>query len=157
MKKPALLLTSALLLSLALTACGGESAPAESAVPSAPPAESVSPAASAAPMESTAPAESAAPQDDGAVLYTPGSYTGTADGYNGPITVTVVVTTDRIESITVDSHSDSENIIQKASDHIAPAIIEANSTDVEPISGATLTSDGYKGAVRAALAQASAG
>ena len=148
MKKPVLLLTSALLLTLALTACGGEPAPAESTAPSAAPAESGSPAASAAPETS------AAPEAAGEILYTPGSYTGVGEGYNGPITVTVVTAADHIESITVNSHSDSDGIIQKAGDHIAPAIIAANSTDVEPITGATLTSDGYKEAVRNALAEA---
>ena len=148
MKKPVLFLTSALLLSLALTACGGEPAPAESTVPSDAPAESAAPAASAATEVS------AVPEAAGELLYTPGSYAGVGEGYNGPITVTVVVAADRIESIMVNDHSDSEGIIQKANDNIAPAIIAANSTDVEPITGATLTSDGYKEAVRNALAAA---
>ena len=173
MKKPALVLTSALLLSLALTACGGGDAPAESAAPSAGPAVSAAPAESALPasgdatssatpadpgdaISSATPADPAAPEAASGGLYVPGTYTGVGEGYNGPVTLEVEVSGSAILAVTVVSHSDSEGVIQNCTEKLLPLMVEANSADVAPISGATLTSDGYKGAVRDALTQAAA-
>ena len=83
-----------------------------------------------------------------------GTYTGTADGKNGPVTVEVVLSADKIESVTVKEHSETAGISDPAIENLPGKIVEAQSTAVDGESGATVTSDAIKAAVDDALAQA---
>ena len=83
--------------------------------------------------------------------YTAGKYTGSADGKNGAVTVEVELTADSIKSVTVTDHQETEGICEPAIEQIPKAIVDAQSTDVDAVSGATITSDAIKAAVKAAI------
>ena len=66
-----------------------------------------------------------------------GSLTGTADGFIGPITVSVTMDGDKIAAVEVLSNSETIEIAGTALEQIPAAIVEANSPDVDVVSGAT--------------------
>lgn len=78
-------------------------------------------------------------------------YVGTAKGYGGDITVTVTVEDDVIKTITAEGPDETEGIGTKALEEIPATIVETNSTEVDVISGATVTSHAILAAVRSAL------
>lgn len=80
-----------------------------------------------------------------------GVYTGTADGYNGPINVEVTVEGGSITDVKVLSHNDSPGISDPAIEQIPAAMVEGNTTEVEVVSGASFTSNGIMAAVNNAL------
>lgn len=90
----------------------------------------------------------------GAFAMTDGTYTGTADGRNGPVTVEVAITGDAIESVSVVSHVETEGVGTLAVDAIPGAIVEAQSLGVDAVAGATMTSDAIIAAVADCVAQA---
>lgn len=94
--------------------------------------------------------------EDTETIYIPGTYTGIGTGFNSRENITVSVTVDnnRIASITVDGHSETAGVGTKAFDPLTDAIIAANGTDVDAVSGATITSRGFIEAVNNALGQA---
>lgn len=85
--------------------------------------------------------------------YKDGNHSGSADGYNGPITVSVTIKSDNITSITITNHSDDDVYIADAQAVISK-IIQSQSASVDSVSGATYSSDGIKNAVKAALEKA---
>lgn len=87
---------------------------------------------------------------------TAGEYQGTAKGFGGDIVATVVVSDSKIESITVAGDSETPGIGSNAIDTMPGAMVEAQSTDVDMVSGATFSSTGIIEAVKDALAQAGA-
>lgn len=78
--------------------------------------------------------------------------TGTAEGFGGDITVTVVVKGDDIISVEAVGDNETEGIGSMAIEKLPNLIAEANSTEIDGISGATYSSDGIKAAVNNALA-----
>ena len=88
--------------------------------------------------------ESGSDSGDGAG-YKDGTYTGEADGFGGTVAVEVTVKDGKIEAVEVTS-AEKEDII--------PKIIEAQSAEVDTISGATFSSTGIKNAAEQALEQA---
>lgn len=82
---------------------------------------------------------------------TPETLTGTAEGFGGDISVTVVVNGDDIVSVDVVGDDETEGIGTLAIDELPIIISEADSADVEGVSGATYTSDAIKEAVKKAL------
>jgi fumarate reductase flavoprotein subunit len=123
----------------------------------------------------------AAPSNGAAVTrpanMTPGTYIGEAPGHRGTLKVSVTVAEDRIESIDfveaiprvnevipsldVDFYAtyamamlnEAPQILNTVVDRLGSRIVEYQSLNVDAISGATMTSFGYRQAVRAALAQ----
>ncbi|SDB23785.1 FMN-binding protein [Eubacterium oxidoreducens] len=83
-----------------------------------------------------------------------GSYTGSAQGFGGNIDVTVVINGGKIESINIDSASGEDAAYLDMAVKIIDNIIDAQSPDVDTISGATYSSNGIKNAVISALGQA---
>ena len=83
--------------------------------------------------------------------YTDGVYTGSGDGYRGPITVRVTVENGSITDIEITSSRDDSQYVSRAQDGIIPAILAAQSTDVSAVSGATFSSRGILRAVEDAL------
>lgn len=75
---------------------------------------------------------------------------GTADGKMGPITVKVTLDGDKIANVEVMKHSETSGYFENGC-QVIPAIIEANSADVDTISAATFTSTGIINAVKDAL------
>ena len=81
-----------------------------------------------------------------------GPLTGTANGFGGPITVSVTMDGDKITAVEIVSNSETPEIAGTALEQIPAAIVAANSADVDIVSGATYTSNGIINAVKNALA-----
>ncbi len=77
--------------------------------------------------------------------------TGTAQGYGGEVRVNVEVNGDDIVSVEAIGDEESEGVGSKAIEELPGKIEEADSTDVEAVSGATVTSNAIKEAVDKAL------
>lgn len=77
-------------------------------------------------------------------------FEGTAQGYRGPITVQVWVDKGAITEIVVESRED-RNVGATAIEELIDIVIENNSTDVDVISGATVSSKGFLEAVNRAI------
>lgn len=88
--------------------------------------------------------------------FTPGTFTATATSFAGPLTVSVTVSQNRIESITLDQHVDTIGIADVAFDILSGRIIESQSLAVDLVSGATLTSLAVQLALTEALTEAGA-
>ena len=88
----------------------------------------------------------------GANKYIPGTYTGSARGYGGTVTVDVKVSGKSIESIEV--NGEKETLLNMVLPGFTDSIISKQSTEVDAVSGATLSSNAIKEAVDQALAQA---
>ena len=80
-----------------------------------------------------------------------GTYTGAANGMGGAVNVTVTVEGGKITSVEVGEHQETAGISDPAIEQVPAAIVEAQSTDVDGVAGATVTSDAIKAAVDAAL------
>ncbi|MDE6107743.1 MAG: FMN-binding protein, partial [Oscillospiraceae bacterium] len=108
------------------------------------------------PEPSTAPANTPEPTPEApAGIYNPGTYTGTATGFQGDIVVKVTVDDNKITAITVDESANSNQLLSDSQrDDIAKAIVSAQSTNVDGVAGCTLSSNGIKAAVDNALSQA---
>ncbi|WP_440894830.1 FMN-binding protein [Amphibacillus sp. Q70] len=88
------------------------------------------------------------------VAYEDGTYTASAEGYNGSVEVEVTVENSEIASVTILDHSETEGISDPAFDEVPDSIVENNSTDVDIASGASVTSEAIMAAVEAALEDA---
>lgn len=89
--------------------------------------------------------------------YADGVYTGTGTAMEGLVTVTLLVDGDRISclEVTQEGESQSRGGYEAVRDGTFAAMIEAaQGSDIDAISGATITTAGVKMAVDDALAQA---
>ena len=77
--------------------------------------------------------------------------TGEAEGYGGPLKVAVKVENEKITQVRVISHQETEGVGTKAIDALPDAIVAANSTQVDIVSGATYTSRAILAAVDQAM------
>ena len=81
-------------------------------------------------------------------------YIGVGEGgMGGDVTVKVTMDGDKIASVEVIDHKETEGISDPAIEGIPAAIVEAQSTEVDNVSGATMTSTAIKNAVNDALSQ----
>ena len=83
-----------------------------------------------------------------------GTYTGTAIAHNGPLTVEVGFAKGVITSVTVTQHTETKGVSENAIAKVSEAIVKNNSTNVDSVSGATITSYAIKTAVQNAIEQA---
>ena len=83
-----------------------------------------------------------------------GIYEATVDGQTGEMVVQGIVEDDKIEEETELSNHETENIAGPALEKVPAAIVENNSPDVDGVTGATLTSERIREAVRQCLEQA---
>jgi uncharacterized protein with FMN-binding domain len=89
-----------------------------------------------------------------ATKYRDGSYTGSAWGYSGKVSVTVTLQNDKIVSLT-QTNKDTPSFFSQAWDSISPQIYANQSPEgIDTVSGATFSSEGILDAVRNALTQA---
>lgn len=88
-----------------------------------------------------------------APAYKDGTYPGEAQGMK-PLKVSVEVKDGKIAKVEVVEHEETEGIADPALDQVPAAIVEKNSTEVDSVSGATITSDAIKEAVNKALESA---
>ena len=86
-------------------------------------------------------------------IYKAGKYTAEGTGM-GKIVVEVEVSGDKIKSVSADVSNETESIGGAAKDEIISQIIEAQSTDIDGVAGATITSKGICMAVEKALNEA---
>ena len=77
--------------------------------------------------------------------------TGEAEGYGGTLKVSVTMNGDDITSVKVTEHHETQGVGTRAIDALPKAIEEANSTNVDSVSGATITSEAIKQAVNEAM------
>ena len=78
-------------------------------------------------------------------------YNGEDRGIGGPIVVSVTINCDKITQIEVVSHNETKGVSENAIVTIISSIIEKQSTDVDAVSGATITSKALMNAVKNAL------
>ena len=78
--------------------------------------------------------------------------TGTAKGFGGDVTVTLTVDGDDIVSVVAVGDSETKGIGSNAIEQLPAAIAEADSTEIDGVTGATISSNAIKEAVNAALA-----
>lgn len=86
----------------------------------------------------------------------PGTYAGSAKGFRTawPVEVSVTVDESRILAIEVADSADTVGIFQSAVDLLVPRMLEYQSVAVDSISGATVSSNAIKSAVKNALSEA---
>ena len=86
-------------------------------------------------------------------VYADGTYQGSGEGYLSTIVLDVTIEDGKITAITEVSQGETKEYWESAT-ALFDDIIEAQSTEVDSVSGATYSSEGIKAAVNAALAQA---
>lgn len=86
--------------------------------------------------------------------YNDGNYIGEADGFGGKISVEVVVENGKITKIEILSAEHEDGAYLSMAEDIIPDILDAQSAEVDSISGATFSSVGIKDAVGKALEKA---
>ena len=107
-------------------------------------------------VDSTLPILAAqASQEESGGLYQPGTYTGTADGFGGPVSVTLTVGTDgRISDVVITGDRETPSVGGAAIPDLAEAVLAAQGGEVDIVSGATFTSNAVRTATAAAVAEA---
>ena len=85
----------------------------------------------------------------GEAIYTPGTYTGTAAGI-GEVKVTMTFSETAITDVVIDASNETESIGGVA----APTLKAAQSTEIDNISGATITTNAVKKAAASCIEQA---
>lgn len=86
--------------------------------------------------------------------FTAGTYTGTAQGFGGDVTATVTLSETEITDIQVVGDQETDGLGSVAIEQLPPKMLEAQSPNVDAMSGATVTSNAIIEAVTAALSQA---
>ena len=86
--------------------------------------------------------------------YTSGIFEGTGQGCRGRIMVQVQTSPAGIEDIAIVSHRETPSPGLTAMEELLDLVLETGSTDLDVISGATLSSRGFLEAVENALAKA---
>lgn len=88
-------------------------------------------------------------------VYQDGTYEAQTQGHNGPLSVTTTIEGGKITKVEVGENSETEDLAGPAFDEITAKIVEANSADVDVVSGATVSSNALIDAVKDTLNQAS--
>lgn len=83
-----------------------------------------------------------------------GEYTGTGQGYGGPVTMKLTVKNGTIDSLEVASASGETPAYFNMAKAIIPDIVSSGSANVDGVSGATYSSNGIKAAAAEALKKA---
>jgi fumarate reductase flavoprotein subunit len=81
----------------------------------------------------------------------PETATAVAQGFGGPVTVTVTLSQGRILSVIAQGPDETEGIGSRAVEMLPAQMIEKNTVEVEAISGATISSQAVASAARAAV------
>ena len=89
----------------------------------------------------------------GEAIYTPGTYTGTATGI-GEMKVTMTFSETAITDVVIDASNETESIGGVAAPTLKDALMAAQSTEIDNISGATITTNAVKKAAASCIEQA---
>ena len=86
--------------------------------------------------------------------YTPGTYTGTAQGMESTVTVTMTFDETSITDVVVDVSGETEGIGAAAGDALREQILATQNLEIEGVSGASVTSNAVKEAAADCIRQA---
>lgn len=86
--------------------------------------------------------------------YKEGTYTATAEGHGGDMTVEVAFDKDSILSVKVTEQSETEWFFDLVTETLPERIVEAQTWEVDAVTSATITSNAIKTAVKDCIAQA---
>lgn len=89
----------------------------------------------------------------GTLPYNEGVYYGTAEGYNGDITVAIVIQEKTLKAVLIIGEEDDDAFFGRALD-VVTQMMKKQSTEVDTVSGATYSSKGLIQAVKNALEEA---
>ena len=80
-----------------------------------------------------------------------GEYSGTAVGFGGDVKVTLKLDNGTITEAVIEGEQETPDVGQAAFEQLAGQLKEANSAEIDGVSGATFTSNAVKEAAAAAL------
>ena len=89
--------------------------------------------------------------NDASGIYTPGTYTGTAKGFGGDVTVTVTTDANAITDVIIEGADETPTVGGAALEELTAQVKEAGSSEIDGVTGATLTSNAVKEATEIAL------
>ena len=89
----------------------------------------------------------------GEAIYTPGTYTGTATGI-GEVKVTMTFSETAITDVVIDASNETESIGGVAAPTLKDALMAAQSTEIDNVSSATITTNAVKKAAASCIEQA---
>ena len=98
-------------------------------------------------------ASSSSAAASGAAVYTPGTYTAKATGM-GEVTVSMTFTENAITDVTVDTANETIDLARNSAEDFQKALMEAQSAEIDGVSGSTITSDAVMKAAKSCYAQA---
>lgn len=98
--------------------------------------------------------DSAASDAEAASPYADGTYTGKAQGYGGTVSVAVTIQDGTITDVAIVSAKQEDAAYFDAAKGVIDEILEAQTTAVDTVSGATFSSSGILHAVADALGKA---
>ncbi|MBQ8092545.1 MAG: FAD-dependent oxidoreductase [Clostridia bacterium] len=81
------------------------------------------------------------------------SYTASAQGFGGEVTVTLTITDGKLTNVTATGDGETDGVGSRAIEDMPAMMMETNSVEVDGITGATVTSTAVLEAAGAALAQ----
>lgn len=87
--------------------------------------------------------------------YTSGTYSGTAKGFGGDVTVTLTVDSNKITDVTIDGKDETETVGGAALETLKNEILEKQSSEIDTVTGASVTSSAVQEATKLALDKAS--
>ncbi len=112
-------------------------------------------------VQETKTAETALPETDGTEketekdsLYTPGTYSASAKGFGGDVTVTITVDEEKITDCKAEGPGETEGRGSVVIAQFPAKIVETGTTDIDAVSGSTVTSRAFLQAADDALAEA---
>lgn len=98
-------------------------------------------------------ASSSSAAASGAAVYTPGTYTAKATGM-GEVTVSMTFTENAITDVTVDTANETIDLARNSAEDFQKALMEAQSAEIDGVSGATYTSGAVREAAASCIQQA---
>lgn len=98
--------------------------------------------------------DSAASDAEAASPYADGTYNGEAQGYGGTVSVAVTIQEGTITDVAIVSAKQEDAAYFDAAKGVIDEILEAQTTEVDTVSGATFSSNGILHAVADALGKA---
>lgn len=103
---------------------------------------------------SAAASSAAASSQAAASLYTPGTYTATATGRNGDVTVTMTFDENQITDVAMELSGETPGYGADAGEKLTEQLLAAQSAEIDGVTGSTITSDAVKEAAAKCIAEA---
>jgi len=90
----------------------------------------------------------------GEAIYTPGTYSASAQGAESQVTVTMTFSDSAITKVEVDASNETESLGAAAAEELAEQVLNAQSSEIDGVTGSTVTSNAVKTAAADCIAQA---